>query len=152
MGVEIHIEGLDELQANLERLGTETAKRLLGAALKDNANMVRDAIVEAAPRDTGFLADHFDVKLRAEREDIAATAFIGPSKRNYPYRGETFKFLKKKFGRTVAVASVARFLEFGTHKMAARPFMRPAWERIREVVLDNFIKEMRDLIAVVSNK
>ena len=35
-----------------------------------------------------------------------------------------------------------RFLEFGTSKMAARPFLRPAWERHRKQIVNDVANEM----------
>lgn len=139
----VEIKGLDELQHNLERLSKEVSAKVLKETLKEQGNVVAAAFIGAAPTETGFLAEHFDVKMHVEREDIAGSAFIGPKKTNYPFRGKTFRFMKKKFGRTVAVATVARYLEFGTSKMAAHPFMRPAWEFIQGAVLDGIIAAIK---------
>jgi len=39
-----------------------------------------------------------------------------------------------------------RYLEFGTSKMAARPFMRPALESSKDAVMDEFFNEMTKVI------
>jgi HK97 gp10 family phage protein len=52
---------------------------------------------------------------------------------------------KRSAGR-VAVASVARWLEFGTSKIAAKPFMTPAWEAHKEIVRDAMIEKLADAV------
>lgn len=41
-------------------------------------------------------------------------------------------------GEVAPHVSYAQFLEFGTYKMAAQPFMRPAYEENRGAILDLF--------------
>lgn len=152
MSEEIKITGLDELQRKLVSMGADVSKKVIRVALVNAGYDVRNQMVIMAPKDSGFLSEHFNVKLRIRKDDIAGTAFVGPAgKMNYPNRGSkdigvaTGKHPKK--GGTVPVASVARFLEFGTSKMAARPFMRSAFESRTAMVLNIIINEIKDGIA-----
>lgn len=49
---------------------------------------------------------------------------------------EVVRIKGSHFKIAVAGAPYALFLEWGTSKMAARPFMRPANEKVRKVVAD----------------
>lgn len=102
---EVRVHGLDKLNAALLELGTNAARRAGKKALRQGANVILDATRGQAPVRTGNLKkslythDHGVIGDRILFSvDLRPRAFYG------------------------------RFLEFGTSKMAARPFMRPAAE------------------------
>ncbi len=114
----VEVKGLAELQRALERLVRDTSKKIVRRALKVGAEPVRKEQVDKAPYDSGFLSRHFGVKVHVSGREISGSAFIGPQgKINYPRRND---------GKTITTASVARFFEFGTSKMPAKPWMRAA--------------------------
>jgi HK97 gp10 family phage protein len=87
-----------------------------------------------------------------KRDGLIGNAFIGPAgKMYYPDRGTKEKGTatgkNPKKGGLVPVASVARFLEFGTSKMAAKPFMRPSFKQSAQDALDSLIESLRDALA-----
>lgn len=144
------IEGLDELQRKLEQLPDKVAKKSLRSALTAGARIILSAFVAFAPRATGFLAAHFDLHLSIRGSDLAGSAYVGPQgKMDYPNASGGYKERvnsagrKSKLGR-IAVASVARFLEFGTSKFGAKPFMTPAWESHKEVARDAIISNLAE--------
>jgi HK97 gp10 family phage protein len=99
--------GLREALANVHSLGRELAQKdVIVPALKEVARPLRDEIVRAAPRsrDSKHMADTFIVK------ESEGRVLVGP-----------------KGGRG-SVGFVAPLVEFGTYKMAARPFIRPAYD------------------------
>ena len=105
--------GLEDAIRNVEALGHElgTDEVLRPALLKVGAPL-RDEIVRTAPRsqDTQHMADTFIVKASKEEGEFGRTTIlVGP-----------------RAGRTVGF--VAPLVEFGTSKMAARPFIRPAFD------------------------
>ena len=103
------------------------------------------AMVQLAPYDTGFLAQHFGMRTRVMQHDVAATAYVGPEGRiDYPRRG-TGKDGKSK-GRTVSVETVARWAEFGTTKQGKNPFMTRAFEMEKQGAMDAMIEEIRKAI------
>ncbi len=124
------VKGLVELQTALEQLSEKTGKTGIRKALQAGAAPVHQGMVTGAPKKTHFLADHFNVKVKLERGELAGTAYIGPQgKMDYPeYMSGAYKIVRvgknkiKRVGR-IAVASVCRFLEFGTSKMKKKPFM-----------------------------
>ena len=134
------IEGLADLQRQLEDELPKVAKRVVRDAVNEGAEMMLDSMHREAPRNTkgdlaappGFLGDHLDKDVRVSRNDLAATARVGAkANAHYPSR-------RGGKGR-VSVASVARFLEFGTSKMSANPFMTRSF--------DSIIKRLADLVA-----
>jgi HK97 gp10 family phage protein len=156
--VTTEIKGLDELQRKLEAMPEKVAKKGLRDALKAGGRILVSALMAFAPRQTGFLSEHFDMRLSIRGEDIAGSAYVGPEgKMDYPDAGggyrekENRKGKKYRVGR-IAVASVARFLEFGTSRMAARPFMTPAWEAHKEIVRDAIIDKLKDAVEEAANE
>ena len=145
--------GLAELQKKLEERPQRVIRKILRKALSAGGGIVRDMMAQMAPRgETGFLSANFDFKVRVARDNVSGTAFIGPKgKTYYPNVGSrdrgvsTGKYGKK--GGALPVASVARFLEFGTSKMPARPFMRPAFAASGRQALDKIIEVLRELVA-----
>ncbi|VVB52219.1 Bacteriophage HK97-gp10, putative tail-component [uncultured archaeon] len=152
-GFTFEIKGLDQIQKALEEIPRNVAKKGLRAALRAGAVPMREGIVEAAPKDTGFLKEHFGIRLSVKGKDIAGSAFVGPEGHvDYPdkeggYRekvnSKTGK--KSKIGR-ISVASVTRFLEFGTSKMAKKPFMTQAFEKVKNVSLNAIIEKLRSFV------
>jgi HK97 gp10 family phage protein len=138
-----NVRGLKELQEKLEELGTDTANKILKTALTDAANYMRDEIVDNAPEETGFLKEHFNVKM-SRKGELAAAAFIGPAgKVDYPRRNAKAD-KKQGIGKTISVASVARFHEFGTSKMPANPFMRAAFYSAKDTLLEMIINRIKE--------
>jgi HK97 gp10 family phage protein len=99
--------GMQELIRRLEHLGTE-ADRVKEDALLAGAEIIQQAASEKAPRDTGKLAEN--IVISDVKED--GTVDIGPDRDRF----------------------YGLFLEFGTSKMAARPFLQPAFEESKEQV------------------
>ena len=149
---EFEIKGLDQLQEKLEKLPENLARKGLRDSVKAGAQEIKDEMVALAPRDTGFLAEHFGVRTNVRIDDLAASAYVGPDgKMDYPDEGGGYRQKKDRKGKLrnvgrIAVVSVARFLEFGTHKMAARPFMTPAFENKKAGALDAIIEKLKSAL------
>ncbi len=139
------IEGLKELESRLERLGPELANKILSTCMKEPANYMRDQVVDNAPEETGFLKENFSVRQSRAGGEYTISAFIGPKGHvDYPRRG-----IKGK-GRTISVAAVARFHEFGTSKMEASAFMRAAFYSAQGIVRDKIIARIKEAIYSVT--
>lgn len=151
------ISGLDELQKTLEEIPVKVAKSGLRKALKAGGNVILDGMVEEAPEDSGFLKRHFGMRTKILHNDIAGKIFIGPEGRiDYPKSGGGYitKMVKNKaksIGR-IAVATVARLLEFGTSKMQKNPFMTRAFEKRKGTALEAIISSLRDTVAREAKK
>jgi HK97 gp10 family phage protein len=158
------ITGLDELQVKLEAIAENVAKKGMRKALRDGGNVVKQQMENRAPDRTGFLQRHFNIRTSMRgKGELAGSVFIGPGRADYPkgmtarVLGETLRlskkaqkaFLKGSKGR-VSVVSVCRFLEFGTSKMTARPFMVASFKSVTSKALDAVVKALKEAIAEAS--
>ena len=155
--VTVQIKGLDELQRTMEQMPRDLAKKGIRQALREGGKVISAAMARMAPSDTGFLAKHFGIRTKMYKQDLAGSAFIGPEGRiDYPenngYREKVSSSGKKyKVGR-VGVAAVARYLEFGTSKMAKRPFMTQAFESHAETAFEAMTRKLREYLDKVGKK
>lgn len=154
--VTVEVKGLDELQRKLEEMAPAVAKKVIRTTLREVGQGLAERMAAAAPKgppDPGFLSEHFGVKVGYARGgDLAGSAYVGPQGRMYyPDRGElsrglaTGKYAHK--GGVVPVASVARFLEFGTSKMPAHPFMTAAFDGYEDEALEQIIADIKEEIV-----
>ncbi|MNB67228.1 hypothetical protein D3C81_309350 [compost metagenome] len=105
----LSLEGMDEIRRMLEGLADKKGKAE-NKALRAGALIVKSAAAVRAPRSSSnkaHLADNIIVS-NVRTEDGQKFILVGPQ------RGSTDKFFYGKF------------LEFGTSKRPARPFMGPA--------------------------
>lgn len=109
----VKIEGIPELEHKLDKMGKNMSGEKLGPLHLKGAQVVRDAIIQKAPvGPTGNLKRSPVAKLMKPREFfVCAIAAIDRK-----------------------IAPHAHLLEFGTVKMSARPFFRPAWDETRDKV------------------
>lgn len=101
------MDGLKELQAKLAELADAT--NIKKDALTESGEHLRQAMVEAVPKKTGKLKESI-----AMGEIVEDKVQIGPSQQGPSYR--------------------AHFIEFGTSKMRAQPFIRPTFEREKKTI------------------
>ncbi|MEH7157472.1 HK97-gp10 family putative phage morphogenesis protein [Neobacillus drentensis] len=117
MGAEITFSGMDELLRRLEQLGeqSETVKK---KALEEGAEVIR-AEIESNAKRSNINHEHMaDGIITNIKDDVAV---IGP--------GAEFYY--------------SHFLEFGTSKMAAQPFMGPSFERKKEEAKEKMAEVIR---------
>lgn len=134
--IEFKIEGLEPALAAMRAVGPDLRKKGLRAAGTRAMRIVRDA-----------------ARARAKGLDDPVTASIIWKKIVTRFNGRQ----SKREGGVVVQVGVAggakpkkgdkdtghwRLLEFGTEKMAAQPFMRPAFEPNIGAVTDMFVKEI----------
>lgn len=111
MAETIRIDGLRELRAKLLTLPAKIRDRELRGATGAAAAVIKDAAIANAPLRTGRLILNI----------IAA--------RRHPEKhDEEWAITVRHKGKGWRQAFYWKFLEFGTEKMAARPFLRPAFE------------------------
>lgn len=126
--IEFRVDGFKELESALRKLPQEIAGRVLSAALRKAGEPMAADARQAAPRSAnhdpnGHMGD--SIKLRILRDanstaDVEAAFWLGPDA-NHWYGG---------------------FQEFGTIHKGARPFMRPAFDRHKDEVIDLLGKEL----------
>ena len=141
-GVEFSITGLDELLGKLSEVTQDTKRKGGRSALRKAAQVIRDA-----------------ARANAESLDDSATGRKIAANIAERWNGRLFK-RTGDLGFRIGVLHGARIggqgnpdegingptphwrlLEFGTEKMAARPFMRPALDQNAGAVSDVFVRE-----------
>jgi HK97 gp10 family phage protein len=135
-GLEVHVEGLEGVEAALETMKAKVAKTAVRRALRSAGGILQEAIVTGAPKDSGFLSEHFKIATRAT--DYGMQMSVGATTEEYIDQGN------RKWKRTAA--DVAFFNEYGTMKDPAKPFMRPALDQNADAIVEEFISELNEQI------
>lgn len=110
----VKVEGLRELDRALGALPQSTAKAVLRQVLKDAGEPIARAARQGAPRHDMHLYESIDVSTRLNRRQRGL------------HREENKPTFQEMFVGTNNPAGVQQ--EFGNHRHAAQPFMRPAWD------------------------
>lgn len=116
------LTGFKEFADALRHLGPRIAKNSLRRAVAAGATIIKNEALALAPKDTGEMAK--DILVKRERDtkgEMSAkySVFVLTGKKSR---------LKGKRRDVQRDSFYWRFVEFGTSKMAAHPFMRPAFE------------------------
>ena len=127
MANEVRIEGLRELNATLKKLEDRTQKRILNRAVNAGAVVIRNEARQNAPQDTGKLKRNI---ITAKRRAQKGQAVYAVSVR------------RKGKAEDSRNAFYGYFVEFGTSKMTARPFLTPAFEGKREEAMRQIAKTL----------
>lgn len=118
----VEVNGMNELQDRLKRLG-DGAEKVETKALRKGAQVVADAMkhnVNRSRKRQTHTQD--DIKISVKKTDGPIHAEIGPGK---------------------ATAWRAKFLEFGTTKMAARPFVERSLIENQDKVMQEIANEIK---------
>ena len=127
------IKGLDEIKKKLDVLPDKIGRNAMKRALRKGANVIRDAARANAkqlddPETSESIAKNIAAQSgnrrreKAEGGPVMRVGVMGGA-RDMSAHGE---FKGKGKGNPGGDTFYWRFLEFGTSKMSARPFMRPA--------------------------
>jgi HK97 gp10 family phage protein len=148
------INGLSQLQKQLEEAQPKIARKVLRDGLDAGAEIMLNAVVEHAPEDTGFLKKHFNKKGRVKRRGISGSVLIGPDgKIDYPTASGIMRFMvrhgKPFLGGRISVLSVVRFLQFGTSRMSPKPFLTQAFDSKVHAATDAIVEKIEEGIQEV---
>lgn len=141
MSVEFNIEGLGEVQEKLKRLGNP---RLIKNAARRSARKAMAIVRDAARANAKTLDDPQTAEKIWKNIAIAAGKTRNPNKvvMRVGVRGgaaqnaNTDKAALSKLSG--GITTYWRYLEFGSAKMPATPFMRPALQNNIQAVTNNF--------------
>lgn len=137
--VTVKIEGLEHVKDRLKGLGPELSKKALNQAVSAGARIIRDAGKQAAPVDTGALRNSIYTKRIKELSSTEeATYFVG-ARSGYKYKSKN------------ADGWYFHMVEFGTEKMQARPFLRPAFEANKMRAYDKIKERLLKFIEKYQN-
>jgi HK97 gp10 family phage protein len=142
--IEVKVDGLKELQDDLLQLPVKIGERTLQRALTSAAlPIVREAqdkipiahqsykLYGGDSADPGWLRQQI-VRKKVKNSNNSAEVVV------------TIKQQKESY--------FWRFIEFGTSKLPAHPFLRPAFESKQKEALDRFIDKLTDGIAKAVEK
>lgn len=120
------VEGVEETLAALREFPRATGRATLRRALVKAANPVAVVARSYAPDDPNTPAP--DLKSSIE----VATQLTPRHRGSRQNEVEVYVGPTRQAGR--AVLNYAAIQEFGSYKQTARPFMRPAWDRMQGIV------------------
>lgn len=120
------VEGMTNLRAKLRKMEA-LAPGLVADALKKAAKPIEDYAVGGAPVDSGSLARSIHTRVMKSTTPGKASVRIGPAWAIYRKGGVEY----------------GRFVEFGTSRMAAQPFLRPALDVGTDEALHIFAAELK---------
>ena len=128
----VQVQGLDQLAKALRELPQRVARNGLRAAVYAGAKVIRDEAKLQAPVATGNLGPNQPPPGTLKRSVIMKQIpeLSGAQKQTFfvtVRHGKKYRKQGKK-GNLSQDAWYWRFVEFGTVKMSARPFLRPAFE------------------------
>lgn len=129
--IEIKVEGLQELERRLLEFGPKVARNGLRSSNYAGAKVIREAVRQSAPVRTGLLKASIEA-FRRRGPQTQAKHSVGVKGVRKKYANTALNRRRGRVGRKYQAdgpAFYARFVEFGTSKMTARPFMRPAFEK-----------------------
>ncbi|HMH14677.1 MAG TPA: HK97-gp10 family putative phage morphogenesis protein [Edaphobacter sp.] len=159
-GISITVTGLNELVANLDKLKTKAAEKVIRKSLRKGGKLMQSVLAEAAPvrpdlpsktaLPVGAMAS--DIELSVKKTSTGITATIGPGSWTAPYatmveyghrqvKGGYSKLIKegKNAGKTRGPGKETGFV-------AARPWVRPTFESqadaISAVIVDSLNEEI----------
>lgn len=122
-------DGFKDLDKALRELPKSVAMSVLRSAIKRAGKPVQDAMEANAPKLSGDLAGSIEFK----------SALTSRQKRFSPkQKGEVELFI----GPSYPKGAHGHLLEFGTSKMAAQPFARPAWDSNKQNVFETLKSEI----------
>ena len=148
MSVEFNIEGLDEVQGKLKRLGNP---RLMKNAARRSARKAMANVRDSARANAKALDDPQTAEKIWKNIAIAAGKTRNPSEvvmrvgvrggARIPYTNNDANRRSGRIGKSYQLEGKVfywRFLEFGTSRQPATPFMRPALQNNIQAVTNSF--------------
>lgn len=138
MDEETTVEGLPELAAALEALPPRVAQSAVRPALNAGAQVFEAALHSTVPKgETGDLDKSITRKIHVSTDLLDISAIVGPA-----YVGG-YKHTSQDPGVR------AKFLEFGTRKMAPRFWMRRAYAVSKDAASDAAIAVLKAIVEAL---
>ena len=139
-GVTVRVTGMKELAAKLQSFGPKLARNGLRAAVSAGAEVIRKDVQARAPVDEGTLRRAvYKKQIREESNNTKQTFYVGVRS-------------GKKYQKKKQDAWYWRFLEFGTKYIAARPFVRPAFESKKNEAVERMKEKLAERIKKIAGE
>ncbi|OZN25256.1 hypothetical protein CFY87_03685 [Actinobacillus seminis] len=154
VNLSVKVTGLKELKQRLSTLERKAKNRIAVKAMRRGGIIIRDQARENAPllkekvphRKRGTLRKSIVTRTKLQKDGSVRTVIFVRTLKN----SKILEF-KSKTGKSGAYNPndpfYWRFLEFGTSKMPAQPFLQPAFSSKKEKALQEIISTLRDEIS-----
>lgn len=120
------VHGLDELKTRLKRLERDVQNKIARKAARLAAKPILAEMRQRVPVDTGGLRRRLGIRIKKTR--LGPVAIVGPRGRSHAW-----------------------FLEFGTEKMHAQPFVAPAVRATEDTAAETLKREAVNGIRDATN-
>lgn len=135
--ISIDAKGLREAQAKMHGMAPRAARSSLRKAVRDGGRLLRDAAKASAPRGkTGQLAKSISERERKAETPYEARSVVYASRAKG--KGGRYAHLVEYGHRTRKTSGIFGEQEF----VAARPFMRPAFESNQQRIIDKIASSL----------
>lgn len=114
---------LQTLRSNIERFPAAVTARLRAVAFRKSREVMARAQA-LVPVDTGYTKENIHIIEEPEHKQFLVEA--GTDRPRVRFALRTMKRSGRQFTQKVTLNMLPNWIEFGTVKMRARPFMRPA--------------------------
>lgn len=147
-GVRVEISGFREIEVALKQLGGPVARSAMRAAARAGAEVIRDEARRRVPVDTGLTYHSIVARVRRDERTgtgsavrFAVGVLVRRAGGNRIRRGRSILAVTvdKTVRREVLAAASPyywRYVEFGTRRKPARPFLRPALEAKAQAAME----------------
>ncbi|EPJ3801829.1 HK97-gp10 family putative phage morphogenesis protein [Morganella morganii] len=145
------ISGLSELSRKMQELGRKVSGNISRRAMNNGADVLKKEIRQRVPvlekttprRRRGTVKRNIRSKTRLRRNGQVKTRIWVKS-----LPGKKVKAFKQATGKSAALNPDDPFywwfVEFGTSKMAAKPFMRPGFEAKKEAAAEAVVRTLKE--------
>lgn len=138
MTFDFQITGMDQTNRMMMELPDKVERNIIKKAQREAGKIAQAAMQRNVPKRTGRLEMSIAVSGRRAQQHEAKT-HIGPKKFSAAQ--------KKKNGITYSATRYAHLVEYGTRKMRARPYARPAWDQTRDQMLEKQISMISEYVV-----
>ncbi len=130
---EVKIQGLDEVRRRLKALPKNMRNRELGKALRSGGRMIRNDAKSRVPTLTGLVLKNIVMRTSSGRRagrnaDVKVRIGVASDRSGRDSGTDAFYWI---------------FQEFGTSKMPAHPFLRPAFESNKNEALNAITQSLK---------
>jgi HK97 gp10 family phage protein len=137
--ISIDIEGIEELESQMQRLiGTVSADKVEPILLDAAKVVAKDAKARAPKGETGNLKKGIVAKKTRRKGGVSAALGLNV--------GEAAPAITAIDFRKAPHAALVEFGHGGPHPAPAHPFFRPAWDANREKVTRQIIDDINNLL------
>ena len=130
--IKVRLEGIEELKKIFKQLDREVKKQIYEKAVQEGAEMVVQTAKAKVPVDTGAL-----------KESIKIIESKAGEKGSFSKVGSDIAIHKRDAVTRQAHGYYSFFTEYGTSRMPARPFIRPALDENSQKIKDKFIEVLK---------